>query len=740
MMLLKKLFKDLQANKGQFIAIFLIIFIGCLVFSGLNATWYGMQKQSNDYYHRTNLADYWLIGSNITSEIKSEVTKIRSVKDAERRFTSRVGDNKDHSATIELNYVESNKISKSILVDGAPFNIKLRGIWLDKDYAKSHHLKVGDYLSVSLGPKIQIKGLIMNPEYVYPLGSNGQLLPDHQKFGFGFLSYQAYFKNQKNLPPFNQLLIKGPHSVKSQISNITNINYLKARENTSSDRMLQDKIKQFRTLSTIFPTLFFIVAILITWTTMSRVLKNQRIQIGILSALGFKKKTLLRHYLFYGVVISLPASVVGYLLGPILLPPIIYRSLSMFSLTEWKASQPNYDLLIVLISIFVTIIAIYFSCQKILAEKLTDCLKSPRTNTIKVRMLSKHLSFAAKWNLADCLNNKTRSITIIIAVASCMALMLTALGLKDSLNDIIDWQYHQIAKYETKIVLQPHQPLPNISGERIEEQIIEIKTKHQSNLENLTVYENSQPRMIQLTDLHRNHFLLSSEGLAVSYRLAEKIHLTKGQQIKWRLISGHRWHQTKISDVYRVPINQGFSTTKSFLAKQEEFFQPTAILSSKTNINKNSVQQTISVDSEKNNIKEMILSMSKLVSLLIIAATFLMTVVLYNLGKLSSSERDREINTLKVLGFKNKTLRKIFKSELQFLTVIGIVIGMPIAFLLLNQILKMMGSTTDMMLVVNFTTIFVAVIGTFITANIVNTFLSRQINKANLVEALKSID
>lgn len=764
-MLLKKLFKDIKKNKGQFTAIFFIIFLGCLVFSGLNATWYGMQEQSNQYYKETNLADYWVVGSDISKDVKDDIAALDDVKEVERRLTFRVSDSQDEQATVELNYIEDNKISKNILVEGEAFSLNKKGIWLDSAYAKAHKLKVGDTFSFSFAStnsKVKIVGLISNPEYVYSIGSTGQLLPDHKEFGFGFLSYAKYFDSETNRMPFNQLLVKEKgktkdEKLKTDITKKTEnekIHYIRSREDTTSYNMLQDKIDQFHTLSTIFPTLFFVVAILIILTTMMRMLKNQRIQIGILQALGFKRKTLMKHYLLYGVIISLPASIIGYFLGQIVLPPFIYQTLSMYTLPKWQASQPSYNILIVIISIVTSIIAVYLSCRSILKEKPVDCLKAKNEGKIIIPWFEKlklwtNFSFQTKWNVMDCYKNKARTITIVISVAGCMALMLTALGLRDSLNDIMDWQYQKVAKYETKLLLKPTSDSSDISklvsnfdGEAIEEQVVEIKADNKNILKNMTIYEKSSPSMIQLTDQRKQHYQLPEDGLSISYRLAEKENISIGDNVAWRLISDQEWHESKVTGIYRVPINQGVSITRKFLSAEGYDFKPTALLSSKKveEINDESIQQVISVMSEKNNINKMIESMSKLVSLLIIAAVLLMVVVLYNLGKLSFVEREREINTLKVLGFKNKILRKIFKREMNVLIIIGIILGTPCAYLLLEKILKMMGSSTDMMLIFNGQTLLIAILGTFITSIVINNLLSIQINKAKLVEALKAID
>lgn len=762
MILTKKVIKDICRNKGQFIAIFLIIFLGTLIFSGLNSTWYGMQAQLDKYYDENNTADIWIMGKSFEDDIEKKILSVKGVNEVEKRLKIKVKNDDKDGGLVELNFIYDNKISKSSVIQGEPFSTEKDGIWLDEKYAKIHGYSIGDYFTYNAFGKERkeyIRGLISNPEYVYFLGNSGQLLPDSKQFGYGFLSYDKCVDLSDKI--YNQLIIKTDSQkdiseIKEDIEFKTDKDkyYILSRNENSSFRLTQDKINQFRSVSTLFPSLFFIIAMLIMGISMMRLLKKQRYQIGTLQALGFKQGRLIRHYLIYGVFVSLPASILGYFLGERFFPTYIYKSLYMYDIPNLTGSQPLINISVIGICCLISVLAVYIALKISLNSNIVENLKKDEGKKTKSYGFEKlklwdKLSFSTKWILLHSRKNFIRTITVIFAVCGCMTLMLAALNVRDSVLDIVPWYFNDIAKYENKILIEDNTESVDIqklkekySAIGLEENFIEVEVNGKKILKGLSIYEKESSDLVNLLDSNKNKIKLNSKGLFISNRLSELENIKSGDEIKWKIFGTNKWNSSKIEGIYRQPINQGFIMSKEYYEDTDNSFKETGLLT-KDKVNEadnKDIKQVISIEAEKENINTMTKALIKVTSLMIVGSVTLMIIVLYNLGKLNLIESERDLAILKVLGFKDKTLRKIFKREIYIYTLIGMILGFFLSNILTEKILFSMGSSVDMMFLKGYKTVIISSLGVFATAVVVNNLLIFSIRKLDMVKALKDLD
>ena len=187
MMLNKKMIRDIKKNLSQFITIFLMVFIGVMAYSGIEAYMDGMKKTADVFYQENNLQDLNVLGNFNNDDLKN-VKKINNVKNAERKLS--VTATTDNDNILLLNFIESNNISKFYVLKGEKFDNK-SGVWLDNFYAIENNLKVGDIITIkydSLTLKAQVRGLINVPDHLYDDKDSSELYPDHKSFGFAYLS------------------------------------------------------------------------------------------------------------------------------------------------------------------------------------------------------------------------------------------------------------------------------------------------------------------------------------------------------------------------------------------------------------------------------------------------------------------------------------------------------------------------------------------------------------------------
>ena len=326
-MLFLKMIRDIKKNFVQFIVIFLMAFMGTFVFSGISAEWYGIEKIVKDYTAEANFADIWVYGKNFSKDDLDTIKNLKGIIEVERRVSIEGIGDFANNPKLELHFLEDNSINKPKLVEGEEIDLnKSEGIWIDKNFAKEKKLKIGDTLKcTSNGVSIEkeILGIIESPEYIY-YANEEDLWPDYAKIGYAYLSIEAF--PYKDKAPYTTMLVKANRTDTSKLEDEINTLIkdnkvtIVLKENMPSYKAISNEVEQHKVMGGIFPVAFILIAILAMLTTMTRLVNNQRIQIGTLKAIGFSNRKIMHHYLSYGFYLSTLGALLGAILGPITLP------------------------------------------------------------------------------------------------------------------------------------------------------------------------------------------------------------------------------------------------------------------------------------------------------------------------------------------------------------------------------------------------------------------------------------
>lgn len=757
-MLFRKMLRDMKLHKMQFISIFLMSFLGVFIFTGIGGEWVGLQKTVDKYYKETNFADVWLYGKNFSKKDEETVKKIKGINDAERRLTLNTIGSFKNNPKVVLNYIEKNKISQCYIVRGEKFSLNKDGIWLDERFAKAKNLKPGDSITVkynNIPITKKILGTIYSPEYVYATGDN-DLVPNFSNLGYAYLSYKAFPKNIGIF--YTNILLKTNrkdlNKLEDTVYSALNGNYsvFMSRDNNASYLMFKDEIAQHKSMGSIFPVAFLAIAMLTILTTMTRIVNNQRTQIGTLKAIGFKRRKILWHYISYGFWLSFAGSFLAAIIGPLTLPRLFYPSMSAtYTLPQWKPSISPTFYIMAALSVLACTLTTYLACRNVLKDTPSETLRPKAPKAIKHGFLEKSglwkkLSFNSQWNIRDISRSKIRSIMAIIGVLSCTALLICAFGMHDCLDDFMKWQYSDINKFQTKLNIAKKATSKQISsvmnktnGQAIMEGDIEIKTKKIKKAGTLTVTDNVT--LIKSTDADRNYIKLPKNGVSISYKMSKLLDVNKGDKIKWHIYGEDKWIKSSVAAIYRTPSSQGITLTKNVFERLGETFTPTSIITAKKVTTKyNGISSVWSKNQLTKSWNDMTKSMNIMVFLLITAATILAVVVLYNLGLLSFTEMERELATLKVIGFKSKQIRNILLTQNIWLSIIGIILGIPCGKMLIDEMVTTMGDTFDMMTIITPKNVMISIIMTLSLSIIVNLMFSKKIKRIDMVSSLKGVE
>ncbi|WP_197662025.1 ABC transporter permease [Mobilitalea sibirica] len=753
--------RDLKSNLVQFVSIFVMTFMGIFIFTGMNAVGEGMDQSVSDFYKETKLADALIYGSDFTMEEVQNLRKQEGIHNVERRLQLNASLADNTKSMIQLNIVESNQICLNHIVEGQAFEPDKDGIWLNSSYAKENLIHVGDTLSIKIQGQLiskTVQGLIMHPEYVYALKDENEVIPDHKTFGYAFLSAHFFSGDWGFDLSYNQLLLKSNRDKKS-IETIKNTVFpnkqtiLVMQEDHTSVRMFQNEVSQMKAMQTVFPIAFLLIAILTTLTTMTRLTSNQRTQIGILKSVGFLNRKIIWHYMSYGVFIGTVSSMLGLFTGPIFLPKLMFKfQKGFYTLPEWNGSLDPRITIIVLGGILLCGISGFYACYKELQGVAAQILRPKPPKAGKHTKLEKsrwwnNLKFDIQWNIRDLLRNRLRSVITVVGIIGCMTLILCAFGLRDTMDDITNEAYDQINTYDTKIVL---------SDSTSSERMIELKKNQEYQfIQETSVEINIRDEIVSsvLTVVgdgvyinHRDKFgykvELPKKGLAITNKIAELHDLKVGNMVTWRLYGTGSWVTGEIKVIIRNPIMQGIFISEEAYQAMDLVLRPTAFLTDEA-VSEFSNNDFASVQSKEDivkNMETMMETMNVMIAILVLAAVILGVVVLYNLGILSFQERIRELTTLKVLGFQYHKLRQLLQMQNIWLTLIGIIIGVPGGYLLLTYMLKFMGDSFDLLPHITVFSYGVSIIGTLLLSVVVNWFLSRKLRTIDMVSALKSVE
>jgi len=752
MSLSKKMLRDIKINKTQFIAIFLMAFIGIFAYSGIYAEYYGLEQASDDYYAQTNLADGWIHGTDFDEASIDNISEFSTQTDRQQVVQS-VAD-MENSPDITLHFIENGTISKFYSTEGKDFDASDdSGVWMDKRFADARDLHVGDKISFEFdGEKIEkeIKGIGYSPEYIYEV-SPSSLIPDFSQMGFAYLSSDAFPGNLE----YDTILVKYDISDKEFQDKLDgSVDYLSftRQEDHLSISNFANEMAQHKMIGDVFPIVFVLVTFLTLLTTMNRIIAHQRTQIGILKAVGFTDKSIILHYISLGFWPVLAGAILGLITGPMIIPQMFYPTMtSSYSMPSW---HPGFDMSFVYIAVLMVVMSVlvtYLSCRRISKENPANTLRPKAPNTSSKSFIEKsrfwnRLSFNLRWNWRDARRNKFRALMAIVGVMGCVALLIAAFGMNDSMAELKSWEYDDISHYESKLLLsneanplELYYILNETNGSFIMQQSMEIKTDGGEDTVTLLVTNNTD--LISYTDSDRNQIDIDEGDVSISKKLADKFNLTVGDKIRWHIVGDDEWVSSKIGQIHAEPISQGLIMSPDTLEDQGLDFTPTNILTNDSfGENFQSIKSVTSIDKMEESWDQMTTAVMMMVYVVTFVAVALAILVLYNLTLLSFTEMEREIATLKVLGFKTKVLRKLLLTQNVIFTSIGIVLGIPIGFYFMTLMLDAAGDSLYYIPTLTWGNILLSAIITFAISIGVNLLFSDKISDLNMVEALKDVE
>lgn len=788
-MLKKKMFRDIKQNLSQFITIFLMVLIGVMVYVGIDAYMDGMISAADNFYKNNNIQDLNVMG-NLSDKDLDKIKSLDNVKDAEKKLVVNAIDKDDKDKTYLLSFIDSNNISKFHIMDGEKFDVNKKGAWVDNFYAEKNNLKVGDTIKIkydTFSLEEKILGLINVPDHIYDVKDESELVPNRENFGFVYLSVneisESYIKdlvmkemkitdekifdkyvtnfNYKEYIPYNYIMVdvnkkKNVTSVKEDIEDkVSNAKAIVKIEDTLSYQRYQGEIDEGASYVGIFSGLFLFIAMLSVITTMTRVVKKQKLQIGTMKALGIKNSKIVMHYVGYGFFVSLAAAIVGIILGKYFIGTFFLNmEMDYFEVPNGIPVVKPLSYLVALLVVMVVSFITYLTCRKELFKKPAEALRNEVPN-VKVSSLNlstkgifKKLNFSSKWNYRDILRNKFRTVTAVVGIVGCCMLIVCAFGMLNSMNHFIKLQFEDLYNFNYKLSLKENikddelKVLTDKYGDNTSETLT-IETKIGKEREANTIFVINAGNLVRFQNKNGEFIKVNkNNGVYVTRKLADQKNLKVGDTIKWHIYGVNKYYESKIVGLTKDPQVQNLTMTKEYLESLDIDYKPDSLytntdLKGIKDIKNVSLVQDI--NELKNSLESMLSMMKSMIMLIIVFAIGLGAIIIYNMGILSYSEKQYQFATLKVLGFSDKKIRKIFVQQNNWITVLSIIIGLPTGYYMTSWIFKsVIADNYDLSAYINLSTYLIAIIGTILVSIIVSRMLSKKVNKIDMVSSLKA--
>lgn len=540
----------------------------------------------------------------------------------------------------------------------------------------------------------------------------------------------------------------------------------------------KNSANSIESISKIFPVFFFSLSALICLTTMTRMVDEQRINIGTMKALGYDTGSIMLKYILYSLLASVLGSVLGNLIGLTVFPSVIYNAYASMTYTLPKVTLVFSVRLIVLstlIAILTTTLASVYSCYKELKE-VPSMLMRPKAPTEGKRILLERISFI--WNrlnftqkvtFRNLFRYKKRFFMTVIGIAGCSALLLTGFGIKDSISSIVDNQYGQIIKYN--LTLNYGKDVDKNSKNK-EEKVIDsddrinnclnIKNKSYKVISNsvekdvnIVVPENINEinKFITLKNRVSNKkYTLNNKGVFITEKLAKLLKVKDGDSIVLKnednkefkvkvsgIVENYVGHYLYMSPkLYKNTFNENVKFNEVLINTKDGISQDKL---GKDMMNLDNINSATFNTSAKSSFSDMITNLNSVVILIIVSAGALAFIVLYNLTNVNISERIREIATIKVLGFYDNEVSSYVFRENIILTVIGTILGLILG-VFLHRFIMTTAELEFVMFGRDIKPISFILSGmlTFIFATLVNLCMYFKLKKVKMVESLKSVD
>lgn len=781
---MKKLLKEtivcMVKTSKRFISILVIVLLGVGFFAGIRAVAPDMKNTLDNYYEKTNMYDIFITSNyGIREEVEKKLEEKYNVETG-YSFDA-ITTKKEDYATKIISYNKEDKINTPKLIKGK-MPEKVDEVVVDNDFRSE--IKIGDKITIDSNlinnKTVTVTGYVESPLYISTERDSTNLLS-------GTIDYYLYMNETNIISPVKTTAYINLDREESRFSKKYEDTVKKAKKDIRKT-LQEEKVtgeewyvldidsnagfyqyeqdtERIDNVAKVFPLVFFIVAVLICLTTMTRMVEEERSQIGTLKSLGYKDSAIMFKYILYATLATIIGSIIGVVIGYRLLPELCFEMYkNMYRLGDIKLSYyASLTFQGMIIALLCTLGATIYTCRKTLKESPANLLRpvapaaGKRVLLERIPIIWNHLSFSHKVTVRNVFRYKKRFLMTIIGIAGCTGLILAGFGLKDCIVKMVPHQYEEIFSYQAKIALNEEKTNETINKIKenkkikdileVQEEAVTIDNKDTNHSVTLVIPKEDPDGFIKLQDRKTNEHYNLNNGIIITEKLANLLEVEENDVLKFtgtdkyekkiaHITENYLFHYIYLpkSEYQEDEYNTVLVKTKNMTEKEEKEFA--------SKLKEIPGVSSITFTSSTRHIFDDTMDNFAYVSLiLIVSAGALAFVVLYNLSSVNISERRRELATIKVLGFYDKEVYQYINRENTILTLIGILLGLGIGNILTMYIIKT--CEIDMLMfdpTIALASYIYAILITAAFAILVNVILYFSLKKIDMIESLKSVE
>ncbi|MGI6308719.1 MAG: ABC transporter permease [Dethiobacteria bacterium] len=792
-MLWKKMLRDLNDQKGAYLACMVIIVLGLMVFTAFSMMLQNLKLSQQVFYQNQNFADGFAQVEGLPFSEVSKLADLEGIAQIEGRFVTDIRvlfPGREENVYLRLIFVDpeaENRINDMLLLQGRTLQQGKMNIQIDNKFFAANDLNLNDKLEIIAGGRrkeLLITGVGTSPEFIYALRTAADIYPTPETFGVAFVPLEMLPTFLPGENTFNDLVFTlNPGADYDDVQRVLKyelepygLKSIIARDDQTSHLLLTEEMRGLETMSKVMPVLFLSIAAVILYIVVQRMIEQQRGQIGILKAIGYTNREVILHYLSHTLIIGLAGGLAGTLLGIVLSYPITNLYLLFFNMPilTGKFSTAYYFIFSILLALTFSLSAGYLGCKKVLTLEPAEAMRPPappagkRVWLERIPVLWKMLTVQGMMSVRNIARNKGRSLFIFGGITLCFAISCFSWSMNDLMQKMLFDQYEKVETYDLKITLAAPLTEHRVSRElgafpgvqhleAMAEVPVTLQNKwRQKDVQLLGIAENSS--LYHILDKNGQEVAPPKDGLLLSERLAMLLHAEPGTMLSVKSLLGdsatREDRDKQLPVVGIIPQYLGLNAYMDLHALQGFLREDGLATSFLLHMDETSVSHLqeeyrqsnfiSNMDERRERIRkldEMMASFGSMIYIYALIGIILGFSIIYISSIITTSERSRELASMMVLGMTPAEVLSVVTFEQWFISALGITAGIPVAKLFMSGIsLAMSSDVFTIPPLITTSSYLQAAVVTVVSIWIAQKFAGRKIRRLSLVEVLKSAE
>lgn len=706
-------------SKGQFFAVFTIIVIGIAIFTAMNMTSVNMNKTVETYYRDNKFADLFLQTSPVPVQEAEALENIDGVKESMGRVTidvPMVTDNPDERINLRLitSTGTEEELSRSTILEGKMISDSGNEAMLVEQFAKARDICVGDEIRIQAGGmqhKLSVVAIVANPEYIYLMENTQSIMPDEENFGVCYVSERFGQQVAGLAGSYNEILIRYEKGVDEEalIDDVEDrlhrygVRQTVKQKDQMSNSIINQELTQLDTMANSLPSLFLLVAGLILMMMLSRLVKRDRMKIGVLKAIGYRNGQVLLHYVKYALISGTLGGVAGSLLGMALAGGMTRLYLDYFNIPLLQIEfYYSYLVYAVLLSAGFCVLSGAIGARGVMKIAPADAMRTEAPKAGKRIVLEKlpffwkRLSFSNKMVCKNLFRNKKRTVFVLAGITLTYAMMLFTSSMPDVMDQMMNEHFREFQKMDYNISFR--KAVPKHAARDMEHLIdveyLEGKLEFPFELANGNKKQavnmiglKRDTKFYSFRDAENRTVKIPKQGMLITENLAKALDVKTGELVQVKsFIPGRNDVSIQVKGVVKQTL--GINAYMDIDAMGEVLLEKNLINgiyadSKDPEINKkllraSNVASIMSIADTRAVYEKYMTMVALSVGSMVVFSGILGFCIVYNATIVSLGEREMEFSSLRVLGFSKREIFSMIVRENNIITILAILLGVPV--------------------------------------------------------------